>query len=82
MVLEEHPDQLAELFHVVVVLNLGKVVEDVEGADVQLVDREDRGVAADDERKVAESCDAVSDTNRELLVEVFGTPLHNLKSIK
>ena len=46
------------------------------------MDGENRGVTADDERKVAESGDAVGDADRELLVEVFGTPLHNLKLIK
>ena len=75
VVVEEHPQQVAVLFNVVVVLNLGEVVEDVEGADVELVDGEYRGVAADDERKISESSDAVGDANGKLLAKVFGTPL-------
>ena len=75
VVFEENPQQVAVLFNVVVVLNLGEVVEDVEGADVELVDGEDRGIAPDDERKISESGDAVGYSNRKLLVKVFGTPL-------
>ena len=75
VVVEEHPQQVAVLFHVVFVLNLGKVVEDVEGADVEFVDGEYRGVAADDEREISESGDAMGYANRKLLVKVFGTPL-------
>ena len=63
------------LFDVFIALNLGEVVEDVEGADVELVDGEYRGVAADDERKISESSDAVGDANGKLLAKVFGTPL-------
>ena len=75
VVVEKHPQQVAILLHVVVVLNLGEVVEDVEGTDVELVDGEDRGVAADDERKISESGDAVGYADRKLLAKVFGTPL-------
>ena len=75
VVVEENPQQVAVLFNVVVVLNLGEVVEDVEGTDVELVDGEDRGVAADDERKISETGDAVGDANGKLLAKVFGTPL-------
>ena len=75
VVVEKHPQQVAILLHVVVVLDVGEVVEDVEGADVEFVDGEDRGVAADDERKISESGDAMGYANRKLLVKVFGTPL-------
>ena len=75
VVVEENPQQVAVLFNVVVVLNLGEVVEDVEGTDVELVDGEDRGVAADDERKISESGDAVGYADRKLLAKVFCTPL-------
>ena len=75
VIVEEHPQQLAVLFDVFVALDLGEVVEDVEGADVELVDGEYRRVAADDERKISESSDAVGDANGKLLAKVFGTPL-------
>ena len=75
VIVEQHPQQLAVLFDVVVALNLGEVVEDVEGTDVELVDGEYRGVAADDERKISETGDTVGDANGKLLAKVFGTPL-------
>ena len=75
VIVEEHPQQLAVLFDVFVALNLGEVVKDVERTDVELVDGEYRGVAADDERKISESSDAVGDANGKLLAKVFGTPL-------
>ena len=75
VIVEEHPQQLAVLFDIFVALDLGEVIENVEGADVELVDGENRGVTADDERKISESSDAVGDANGKLLAKVFGTPL-------
>ena len=54
VVVQEHPQQVAVLFHVVFVLNLGEVVEDVESSDVEFVDCQNGWVAAHNEREIPE----------------------------
>ena len=75
MVVEQLLEQLAELLLVLRALDLGEVVEDVEGADVELVHGEDGWVAAHDEGQAADAGDAVGDTDGQLLLQVVGASL-------
>ena len=52
-------------------LDFWEVVEDVEGSDVELVDREDERIAADDERKGSDLGDPVSDADRKFALKVL-----------
>ena len=75
VILEEFSEQLGVLFFVLARDDVGEVVEDVESADVELVDSQDGRVAAHNEGQGAEPGDAVSDADRQLLVQVLGTAL-------
>ena len=72
VVVEQPLEQLGVLLLVLGRHDLRDVVEDVEGADVELVDGQDGGVAADDEGEGADAGDPVRDPDRQLLVEVLG----------
>ena len=72
VVVQEVREHLAVLLLVLGGHDLGEVVEDVEGADVELVDGQDGGVAAHDEGEGADAGDPVRDPDRQLLVEVLG----------
>jgi hypothetical protein len=63
-VFEEIPEQVREGGLVTQVLDGGEVVEDVEGADVHLVDGKNGRIAANDERQLTETSDPVRYTNR------------------
>lgn len=75
VVVEKFPEQLGVFFLVVGRHDLGEVVEDVKGPDVELVDGQDRGIAAHDEGEGAESRDPVRNPDGELFVEILGTSL-------
>ena len=52
-------------------MDLGEVVEDVEGADVELVNRQDEQIASDDERQRSDLCDPVINPNWKLSLKVL-----------
>lgn len=73
VVVQQFPEKLRVFLLVVNGHDLGKVVEDVKGTDVELVNGQDGGIAADDEGQRAEAGDAVGDPDRELFVQVLCT---------
>ena len=52
-----------------------KLWEEVECSDVEFMNVEDCGIAADDEGQTAELSDAVRYSYRQLLVQILGTSL-------
>ncbi len=54
-------------------MDLWEVIKDVEGADVELVNRKNKRIASDDERQRSDFCDAVCNPDWKLSLKVLST---------